>query len=78
MTYAGRLVGKDLLGLVDLRTLEALESDDVGDGKIGEQAKKAADITVLGVSPELPEVPGRTHACIEPHGTLCRLPHLGA
>ena len=57
VTKDRRFVGQNLLGLVDLRTLKGFEALDFVDGKIGEEAKETADITVFGIAPELPEKP---------------------
>ena len=51
-----RLGGEDLLGLVDLRALQRLEPRDLVERQLGEELQEAADVGVLGVAPELPEV----------------------
>ena len=48
-----RLVGQDLLGLVELGALEGLEPLDLVERQVGEQPQEAADVGVVGVAPVL-------------------------
>jgi hypothetical protein len=76
MQQRGRLVGEDLLRLVDLGAFGAFQPGDLVERQIGEQPQEAADIAVVGVPPELPIIIGRKLFGIEPDAPETVLPIL--
>ena len=51
----GRRFGRqDLLRLIDVRAVQCFEPADLRQRQVGEQPQKSADVTILGVAPELP------------------------
>ncbi len=72
------LVGKGLLGVVDLGALEAFQPADLVQRQVREQLQEAADVGVLGVAPELPIFVRAEAIGVEPDGALDGLAHLDA
>src|SRR5271155_572465 len=66
---------QDLFCFVDVAALQLLDPRKI---QFGEEAQKARDIRVFGVSPKLPIRVWRKLLSIQPNGTLRRLAHLGA
>ena len=78
MQQRRRLVGEDLLRLVDLGAVERLQPGDLVERQLRIELQEAADVVVLDVTPELPVVVGREHIGVEPDRALRCLAHLGA
>ena len=58
--------------------MQGFEAGNFIKGQFGEKAQEAADITIFGVAPELPEIPDRQFVFVEPNRTLGGFAHLRA
>ena len=76
MYQLGDFVSEDLLGLVDLSSLESGESVDLLHRQECQHAQACVDVSVVHVSPVLEEVVNRSLFLVEPECSAYGLAHL--